>query len=427
MNSQLYFIAGLTAACYAPFVAHVILTRVFGRYAAEDERQSGCLAGCACGLPAAAAVFFAGRSLFPAGDPFSLAVYLALVYGLAAYTYFHFFNISETSRRIKLLTILSRGDMDGRELAARYDPWGALRRRLARLSGLGELTEREGRFFLARRRLLMCARAVFILRSVLFPPERTGINAFSRHRELFRALLVRGFKAKYKNSFLGIFWSLLNPLLNVLVFAVIFTFILKLPVREYPLYLLCAIFPWSFFNGALTNSAVAIVEDAHFVKNTAFPVALIPLAVIAVNFVNFIVDCSILLLVLAAMGRANIYWVFLPAICLVELALVCGLGLLCAGAFVKFRDVNFILNFFLRLFFYFCPVVYTLGMVPSGLRALYLSNPLAVIIDQFTCILYQGNAPDAGLLLLAAGESAVICGACFWLFNRMKPTIPERL
>lgn len=173
LPSQLYFIAGLTAACCAPFVAHLILTRVFKRYAAEDERQSGCLAGCAFGVPAAVAVFFAGRSLFPGGDPFSLAVYITLVYGLAAYTYFHFFNISETSRRIRLLTLLSRGGMDGRELAARYDPWGALGRRLGRLSGLGELKEREGRFSLARRRLLVCARAVFILRSVLFPLERT--------------------------------------------------------------------------------------------------------------------------------------------------------------------------------------------------------------------------------------------------------------
>lgn len=256
---------------------------------------------------------------------------------------------------------------------------------------------------------------------------RTGFDAVLRHRELFRALLVRGFKAKYKNSFLGIFWSLLNPLLNVLVFAVIFTFILKLPVREYPLYLFCAILPWSFFNGALTNSAVAIVEDAHFVKNTVFPVGLIPLAVVAVNFVNFIVDCSLLLIVLAVMGRANIYWLYLPVIFIVGLVLVSGPGLLCAGAFVKFRDVNFILNFFLRLFFYFCPVVYTLEMVPSGLRVFYFANPLAVIIDQLTRILYQGAAPDAGLLLLAAGESAAVCVACFWLFNRMKPTIPERL
>ena len=252
-------------------------------------------------------------------------------------------------------------------------------------------------------------------------------NDYGRHKWLLLALLERGFKAKYKNSFLGIFWSLLNPLLNVLVFAVVFTFILKIPVKEYPLYLLCAIFPWSFFNGALTNSAVAIVEDAHFVKNTVFPVALIPLAVIAVNFVNFLIDCSILLLVLAVMGRANIHWLWLPLICLVELALVGGLGVFCAGAFVKFRDVNFILNFFLRLFFYFVPVVYTLELVPAGLRAAYLVNPLAVIISQFARILYRGAAPDGRLLLLAAGESALVCWGCFYLFNRMKPTIPERL
>lgn len=248
-----------------------------------------------------------------------------------------------------------------------------------------------------------------------------------RYKWLLLALLIRGFKAKYKNSFLGIFWSLLNPLLNVLVFAVIFTFVLKIPVKDYPLYLLCAIFPWNFFHSALTNSAVSIVEDSHFVKNTSFPVEMIPLAVIAVNFVNFVIDLVILLALLAAMGKAASAWIFLPAIAAVELALACGIGVFSAGAFVLFRDVNFILTFFLRLFFYFVPVIYTLDLVPERLRFLYLFNPLAVLIDQFTRVLFYRLAPDPALLSLAAVESFCLCAVCFYLFKRLRPAIPERL
>jgi lipopolysaccharide transport system permease protein len=253
------------------------------------------------------------------------------------------------------------------------------------------------------------------------------IGKFVRYRWLFFALLVRGFKAKYKNSFLGIFWSLLNPLLNVAVFAVIFTFILKLPIKDYPLYLLCAIFPWNFFNAALTNSAVSIVEDAHFVKNTAFPAELIPLAVIAVNFVNLLIDCGILLIVLAVMGKAGMLWFYLPLLALIELVLVSGMGVFCAGAFVLFRDVNFILNVFLRLFFYFVPVIYTMELVPAKLHSLYFFNPLALLIDQFTRVLFYHTAPDPGQLILALLESLAVAGICFYVFSRFRATIPERL
>src|SRR3989338_2128064 len=109
------------------------------------------------------------------------------------------------------------------------------------------------------------------------------IKDIFKFKELILALLIRGFKAKYKNSFLGIFWSLFNPLLNVLIFTFIFTVIIKIGIKDYPFYLLCAIFPWNFFNSALINSVVSIVEDAQFVKNTFFPTEIIPLAVVLVN------------------------------------------------------------------------------------------------------------------------------------------------
>ena len=125
-----------------------------------------------------------------------------------------------------------------------------------------------------------------------------AIKDLIKYRELLLALLIRGFKAKYKNSFLGIFWSLLNPLLNVLIFAFIFTVIIKIDIKNYPLYLLCTIFPWNFFNSALINSVVSIVEDSHFVKNTSFPIEMLPLAVVIVNLVNFLIELSILIVIL---------------------------------------------------------------------------------------------------------------------------------
>ena len=250
------------------------------------------------------------------------------------------------------------------------------------------------------------------------------------YRWLIYAFLVRGFKAKYKNSFLGVFWSLLNPLLNVLIFSFVFTVIFKIGIKDYPLYLLCAVFPWNFFNSALTNSVVSIVEDSSFVKNVYFPLEIVPLAVTAVNFVNFLIELIVLLIFLAFLGRCpggTALWFYLPVLVFTELVLVSGLAVFFSGLFVLFRDVNFILNFFLRLFFYFVPVVYTMELVPRKWNFLYLLNPLAVIVDGFTRVFFFNTPPDIPRTGLALAESGVIFIFCFLAFNKMRGPIPERL
>lgn len=257
----------------------------------------------------------------------------------------------------------------------------------------------------------------------------TQLKNIYRFRWLVYALLVRGFKAKYKNSFLGIFWSLLNPLFNVLIFSFVFTVIFKIGIKDYPLYLLCAVFPWNFFNTSLTNSVVSIVEDSSFVKNTHFPLEIIPLAVCAVNFVNFLIELAVLLVFLFFLGRLpqGVLWFYLPVLVFTEFILASALAVFSAGLFVLFRDINFILNFFLRLFFYFVPVVYTLEFIPYQWHSLYLLNPLAVIIDGFTRVLFFNAAPDISRMATALLESGLIFIFCFWAFNRVKRYIPERL
>src|SRR3989338_6082695 len=255
------------------------------------------------------------------------------------------------------------------------------------------------------------------------------IKNILHYRWLIYAFLVRGFKAKYKNSFLGIFWSLLNPLLNVLIFSFVFTVIFKIGIKDYSLYLLCAVFPWNFFNSALTNSVVSLVEDSSFVKNVHFPLEIVPLAVSAVNFVNFLIELAVLLVFLAFLGRLpqGALWIYIPVIAFMEFILASALSASFAGMFVLFRDLNFILNFSLRLFFYFVPVVYTMGLVPRQWHFAYLLNPLAVIIDGFARIFFFHTAPDPAGLGLACFESGVIFIFCFWAFNKMRRYIPERL
>ncbi len=254
------------------------------------------------------------------------------------------------------------------------------------------------------------------------------IKELYRFRELLYAFIIRGLKAKYKNSFLGIFWSLLNPLLNVLIFAFIFTVIIKIDIKDYPIYLLCAIFPWNFFNSSLANGVVSIAEDSHLVKNTSFPIQVIPLSVVVVNFINLLIDLGILIFVLCVIGKCpNIFWLYLPFLLAMEFILVSAVAIFLSGAYIIFRDLNFILNFFLRLFFYFVPVVYTFVFIPLKLRGIYFMNPLAVVIDSFTRIFLYGVAPDFKWLAIAFLETMLLFIFCFGIFGKIKKIIPERI
>lgn len=254
------------------------------------------------------------------------------------------------------------------------------------------------------------------------------LKTIFQYRQLLFALTMKSFKSKYKNSLLGIFWSLLNPLLNVLIFTFIFSVIIKINIKDYPLYLLCTILPWNFFNSAVSNSVGSIVEDGHVVKNTFFPYEAIPIAITIAHLINFLIDLLILLPILILFGRGvSIIWLHIPFLVFIEFVLTCALSIFMAGLYVLFRDLNFILNLSLRLFFYFVPVVYTLELVPKNLHYFYLLNPLAVIVDSFAKIFFYRITPDFKWLILASLESIIIFILCFIIFQRIKKIIPERL
>jgi ABC-2 type transport system permease protein len=256
----------------------------------------------------------------------------------------------------------------------------------------------------------------------------TSIKNLFQYRHLILALLARGFKAKYKNSYLGVFWSLLNPLLNVAIFAFVFTVIIKIGIKNYPLYLLCTIFPWTFFLSAITNSVLSIVEDAPFVKNVPFPSEILPLAVVLINFINLLIDLLIMMPLLFILSKSfSINWLYLSFLLACELLLACGLSILAAGLFVIFRDINFILNLGLRLFFYFLPVIYNIDFVPASLKTVYRLNPMAVIIEGFASVLFYRQTPNLGWLAIAFLESLLVFIICFGLFQRFKRIIPERM
>src|SRR6478752_5251312 len=244
-----------------------------------------------------------------------------------------------------------------------------------------------------------------------------------RYRELFSNLFRRDFQAKYKGSLLGVFWSLLNPLLLLGVYLVVFGVLLPSPktIPHYPLYLLAGLSCWIFFSVALQSAARSLIDSAELIKKVRFPRQLVAFSMVATQAVTFVVMIAILIvlsLVFVPEARSTV-WTVIPLAVLFA-ALVAGLALLVACANVLFRDVEHILTAALLPWFFLTPILWSVASLPDKaashtvlLDVLRWGNPIAPPIYAVRDALWSGHLPRLAdvVYLLVAAAVALILGA----------------
>jgi ABC-2 type transport system permease protein len=258
--------------------------------------------------------------------------------------------------------------------------------------------------------------------------QRHKIKEIFEYKELIKNLVVRDLKVRYKKSILGIFWALLEPLILMGLFTVVFSILLRIRIEKYPAFVLCGILPWILFSTSLSCSADAIVENASLVKKIYFPREIIPLAVIISRSVNFLLSLSLLLIFIVAFKiRLTYSLLYLPLIIIVQLSFILGLCLFFSSLNTFYRDVGFILQFILFGWFYITPIFYPISMVPEKYLSLYMLNPMATIVHSYRNILFSGIPPDFKHLLitLVICIISLIIGA--YTFRRMEFRFAEVL
>lgn len=222
------------------------------------------------------------------------------------------------------------------------------------------------------------------------------------YRELIRALADKEVRIKYKSAVLGRLWSLLNPLLLMLVFSVVFSVIIRVEIDCFPVFLLCALLPWFYLSFSLTASTTSIVDNASLIKKAYFPYEVIPLSIVLANLYNFLIS---LVFLFAFLLFYSIYpavsWFYLPLVVLMQSIFVLGLCLFSSAMHTMFRDVKYIVELILLVWFYATPIFYPLSFVPDNIRPFFLLNPLTVFINLYREILLQAKMPEPRLLFLA--------------------------
>jgi len=246
-----------------------------------------------------------------------------------------------------------------------------------------------------------------------------------RYRELFANLFRRDLEAKYKGSLLGVAWSLLNPLILLGVYLVVFGLIWNgQSIPHYPFYLLAGLACWIFFATSLQSSARSLVEAADLVKKVRFPRQLIPFSSVATQAVTFAVMMAILVVLSLAFipGARGIVWLAIP-LAAVFTVFVAGLGLLIACLNVLFRDVEHLLAAALLPWFFLTPIIWSFEQLPAKVQSrhtllelLRWGNPVTPPIYAVRDALWLGHAPrpaDVVYLLVAAVVVLVLAAAVF--------------
>ena len=247
-------------------------------------------------------------------------------------------------------------------------------------------------------------------------------------RDLMVELVSRDIKLRYKGSVLGIFWSLLNPFMQLLVFAFVFQVLLPLDIPNYPAYLFTGLLVWGWFNTSLISSATVILEGRDLIRRPGFPPIVLPVVTVGSNLIHFLLSLPILLLFLLFTNivlTPNVFW--LPVIIVLQFIFTLSLAYFVATFHVMFRDTQHLINVFLLLLFYLTPIFYDAGRFSGRIQWLFRLNPLLMLLDAYRAIFIYGQPPSfmALLLLLAGSLGLLIVG--YRLFLRTSYRFVEEL
>lgn len=214
-------------------------------------------------------------------------------------------------------------------------------------------------------------------------------------RDLLRELVSRDIKVQYKRSSIGILWSLINPLMQLLVFLFLFQLVLPVKIRNYSSFVFSGMLVWNWFQSSLTQAAGAITANRELIRRPGFPVPILPTVTVTTNLVHFLLALPIMMLflVLSGVGLKSTI-MLLPVLMTLQFILILSLGYLVAAFNVVFRDTQHILGVFLQFLFYLTPIFYSADAVPEFYRPLYHINPMVHLVEAYRAILIEGIQPN---------------------------------
>ena len=228
--------------------------------------------------------------------------------------------------------------------------------------------------------------------------------------------------ARYKTTAFGILWFIINPLLMMGILVMIFGHVVQLDIKNYPIFVLSALLPWTFFSMSVNNAASSLSRSSGLVKWVRIPREFVPLSAMMAGLVHFLISLVLLFALMLIMRvRISPFVMFLPVVLGIQLVFLTGACLLLASLNVLYRDVEHLLAPLVQALFYFTPTFYPISYVPKAWLRWYLLNPMAGIIELYRNTLVAGWPASKLVLQMAVITSLVTLAAGIVVFRRLEP------
>ena len=256
---------------------------------------------------------------------------------------------------------------------------------------------------------------------------RNIVNLLS-YKDLLRNLVSRDFKTRYKRSYLGILWSLLNPLLIIIVYTLAFDYIMKIQVRNFPMFFMCGFLPWSYLSAGLSVSLTSLSDSGYLIKAVYFPREILPLSMVLSCLLHFLITFIFVFPVLMIYGYFPQWMTFsLIIIILLQTIFIFGLSLCLSSIHVFFRDIRYILDVILTIWFWLTPIVYPISLIPDQFLFFYKLNPMTLFVAAYREVLLNGKVPipKYWFALFLATLGSLILG--YLLYLKVKKGLAEEI
>ena len=244
---------------------------------------------------------------------------------------------------------------------------------------------------------------------------------------ILRVLIAKDFKIRYRNMSLGVFWSLVNPLVMMTVLTFVFTQLMPSGRDQFALFVLVGLLPYNFFTLAWQAGTTSIIDNSSLVNKMPFQRALLPVSVVFANSIHYLIQFGLLLLATSIFVGVNRYWLWLPIIVLAQIVFVCGVALTTSALDVFIRDIRYVVESACLVLFWMLPIFYGFEAIGPKWAWLYEINPLAAVILIMRAILLDGAAPMPTTVFKLLSVTLIVLGIGLGTFLRLQRRFSDYL
>ena len=249
----------------------------------------------------------------------------------------------------------------------------------------------------------------------------TAFRQFLKYRPLLRELIARDLKVKYRRSFLGYLWSLLNPLLMMIVMSIVFSFMFRFNIENYPLYLICGQTLWTFFTESTNTSMYSVLQNAALIKKVYIPKFIFPLSRVLSSFVTMSFSLVAIIIVMLFTGaKFHLTILLFPLPLILLLLFSTGVGMILSSLSVYFRDITHLYGVLTLAWMYATPIFYPIKELEGWVQSLIKLNPMYHYINFFRELVLYGNIPGPNTWFACFACTIVVVALGFLVFRKLQ-------